>query len=152
MALRTDNEAIDEIITAVGDDDAATLATRLPDMWDRWLPLDTPDPSGQHRFLTVMLEAINLMMGPASQNVNESDAAGGQLSASDWFTHLDAMKKSVQADLLAYRKALMMALASIKTGTLATTSLSPQLPGQVGVLRDPADRHYLGDPSYRRLW
>jgi hypothetical protein len=145
MAM-TEEEAQTRLLVAVGDD--GTVEDQWDALWLRYAHMDATDPTGELRYKRTLVDAAELMVGRAARAVDQNDPAGGSISASQWYTHQREILKTALEDYNVFVKALTLANAAVAWAPLAAYSLTPLLPGQVGLMPDPASPYYLGDPRY----
>lgn len=145
MPLLTDEEVLDRITTDVGADPLDTVFSALLGvLYDSFSGYSDYDPSGDLRYYATLRAACDLMLGKAAPSVNQSDGAGGSISAGDWFTHLEEIRRQADLDFAARVKAVNASSAALNTVMLNTELSTPPYGWP-----DPASPIYSGDPNYR---
>lgn len=141
--MLTDDQWHDLVIKAAGDD--GTIDAFWDTIWPARVGLDDIDPSGFLRYYAVLRDGIDLLLGPASQQVSGSDGGGMSGSWGDYFTHLQLLRKQVDDDYLRQLRALA-ADAGVQVAAMNAYTLTPTLPGLP--YPDPSNPYYQGDPRY----
>ena len=134
------------ILTAVGDADQNVIDDDIlwPAIWDMRANLDDADPSGNLRYLAVLRDALDLVLGPATTDVDTSDGGGQSGSWAQHFDHLHTLRQETDTKFEALLKQTATA-GGVAIDVMSNYTLTPVLPGFV----DPASPAFIGDPRYR---
>lgn len=144
MALLLDEDAWQTLILKACKNDPAVVSS-IDELWQRRAVMDQADPSGELRYYRVVLDGLELILGPATEDVSTSDGGGQSGQWGQHFEHLIALHKLYEDKYTAVLKAVQ-ANVGVSILPMSVYSLTPVLPGYI----DPASPGYAGDVRYHR--
>lgn len=144
MPFLTEEQWKATIVLALGNDPVLDDDDQWTATWSRRAVMDNVDPSGELRYAYVIRDYLDMLLGPATKDVDTSDG-GGQ--SGQWSQHFDHLVKLGDANTL--RLGILLKKLNLTFGLqvvpITTYSLTPVMAGYI----DPGSPEYLGDPRYR---
>lgn len=133
-----------ELIYATCGDDQGLVAAQMDALWVRFDFLNTADPSGELKYLAVLMAGLDILLADAARDVQTQEGGGQSASWNQYFDHLKDIKDRTKQEFQAKATALTK-LAGVSIEAMTNGSLTPVLPGYM----DPGSPAYSGDPRYR---